>query len=149
MSVDESEPMIRWQAYARESRTAANSHFLAYAAAILAIQASVLMDKDVAQVDWAKTFLGSGVAATLSLVLGSIVVLVRLRDARLTARLARYKHVKRSQREIEALRKSVLLYGAWTNKLLPCQVLAFALAAILFVVWVVSEHIEKLIRVAG
>ncbi|NMQ18884.1 hypothetical protein E4P82_06470 [Candidatus Competibacter phosphatis] len=57
------EAMIRWQGYARESRTAVNSHFLAYAAAILAFQASVLVDEDVAKIDWSYAYIFSGFLA--------------------------------------------------------------------------------------
>lgn len=83
--------MIRWQGYARENRTAANSHFLAYSAAILALQTSILTDADIKIIEWPRFFIAAGSLAIVSLLLGSLIVLVRLREARLTARVARYR----------------------------------------------------------
>lgn len=76
--------------------------------------------------------------------IGSVVVLVRLRDARLTARIARYRDSKEQEVEIDALRSQTDILGKWTNRLIPAQVIAFTFSAILFVVWVVGSHSDKL-----
>lgn len=139
------EAMIRWQSYARDSRSAVNSHFLAYAAAILALETSILLDKDIQIVSWPCVFGLGGLLALCSLMLGSIIVLVRLRDARLTARIARYRLTNRSAQEIEELRATTDCLGKWTNRLIPLQVISFSGAALLFCIWVVGTHWNKLL----
>jgi hypothetical protein len=141
--------MIRWQGYARESRSAANSHFLAYSAAILALQTSILVDKDVNQIAWPYIYTMAGFFAILALLLGSLVLLVRLRDARLTARVARYRYAKKSQEEIDAIRNKADFYSGWVNKLLPLQVISFAISALLLVIWVGGANMGKLFSVSG
>jgi hypothetical protein len=138
------EAMIRWQNHARESRTAVNSHFLAYSAGILAFQSSVLTDNDVQKINHAYIYILAGGLAILSLIIGSIVVLIRLRDARLTARVARYKDQGEAQETIEQLREKTNFLGKWTNRLIPLQVTVFSLSAISFIAWVVSSHWDKL-----
>lgn len=138
------EAMIRWQGYARDSRSAVNSHFLAYAAAILALETSILLDKDTQIVAWPFVFGLGGLLALSSLMLGSIIVLVRLRDARLTARIARYRFTNRSPQDIEKLRATTDCLSKWTNRLIPLQVISFSGAALLFCVWVVGTHWNKL-----
>src|SRR5687768_15305163 len=111
VSDSDSEAMVRWQAYARESRTAANTHFLAYSAAILALQVSIVIDADVDRVAWPRLFVTAGWLAIVALLLGSSVVLIRLRDARLTARVARYRQAGRPQLEVDAMRKKANFYS--------------------------------------
>lgn len=137
------EAMIRWQGYARESRTAVSSHFLAYAAAILALKTSILLDKDIQIIEWPCTFVISGLLALCSLTLGSIVVLIRLRDARLSARVARYRYENKPQQERDKLRAVTECLGWWTNRLLPLQVISFSSAALLFCIWVIGTHWNK------
>ena len=139
------EAMIRWQGYARESRTAVNSHFLAYSAAIIALQVTILLDSKTKTIDWSCLFSVGVFLAMSSLLLGSITVLLRLRDARLTARIARYKYQERTQQEIKSLRSEAKLYGAWIHRLLPLQVISFAVSAILFCTWVVVTNWEKIL----
>ncbi len=148
-SDDDSEAMIRWQAYARESRTTANQHFLTYSAAILAIQTSIVVGADAGPITLPSLFVWAGVLAVVALALGSLIVLIRLRDARLTARVARYKHTNRKKEDIESMRKKADFYGGWTNKLLPWQVISFTLSAALLIAWVVSAHHGKLFPAAG
>jgi hypothetical protein len=136
--------MIRWQGYARESRTAVNSHFLAYAAAILALQTSMLLDKDVTVVAWPYIFIAASFLALSSLMLGSAIVLIRLRDARLTARTARYRYKGRARQKIDQLRAATDCLGKWTNRLIPLQVLSFSGGALLFVIWVAGSSWSKL-----
>lgn len=136
--------MIRWQGYARESRTAVNSHFLAYSSAILALQTTTLLDSEIKTIDSPYLFTAGGALAMTSLILGSIAVLVRLRDARLTARIARYKYKNRTKEEIKKLRTEANCYGAWTNRLIPLQVIFFSISAISFGAWVVITSSEKL-----
>lgn len=137
--------MIRWQAYARESRTVVNSHFLAYSAAILALQTSTLTSKDVKQITWPCIYMSVGIFAAMSFLLGSIVVLVRLRDARLTARVARYRYIRKSQQEINVMKGKADFCSGWVNRLLPCQVISFACSALLYVTWVVGANMGKLL----
>ena len=143
-TMSDKESMIRWQGYARESRTAVNSHFMAYAAGIIAFQASVLIDNDVQKIDWAFTYVFCGGLAILSLIVGSVVVLIRLRDARLTARTARYRDEGRNNEEIQQLRQQTDILGKWTNRLIPMQVVTFTISAVFFVIWVVASHWRKL-----
>lgn len=138
------EAMIRWQGYARESRTAVNSHFLAYAAAVLAMQTTILLDEKTTQIHWPCIFSTGGILALGSLLLGSAIVLLRLQDARLTARVARYRHQKRPASDIERMRKAAHCYGGWTNTLIPWQVISFAGAAAMFLFWVAATAGEKL-----
>jgi hypothetical protein len=141
--------MVRWQGYSREQRSTVNSLFLTYAAALLGLQSSILLSKEVARVDWPWFFVMAGGGALLSLTAGCVVVLVRLRDARLTARIARFRVKQKSPSEIDALRRSTDKLGKWTNGLIPVQVTAFALAAIAFLVWVVLSFGTKLSLAAG
>lgn len=140
----DNEEMIRWQGYARESRTAVNSHFLTYAAAILAFQASIIVDKDVAKIDWSCAYIFSGFLAVFSFMIGSVVVLIRLLEARLIARIAKYCDLEERKAEVDSLRSKTDFLGKWTNRLIPAQVIAFTFSAILFVVWVVGSHSNKL-----
>lgn len=146
-SVDEFEDakdaMVRWQQNALERRTSANSHFLTYAAAILALQTAVIIDKDTIVIGWPITFIVGGAFAIVSLVLGSLVVLIRLRDARLTARIARYRVSKRTPGEIQDLREITTCLGKATNVIIPFQVVSFSVSAILFCIWVVGSHWSK------
>jgi hypothetical protein len=140
---DAKEAMIRWQQNALERRTSANSHFLTYAAAILALQTAIVINKDTVVIGWPITFIVGGAFAIVSLVLGSLVVLIRLRDARLTARIARYRLSKRTPGEIQDLRESTICLGKATNVIIPFQVVSFSLAAIFFCVWVVGSNWVK------
>lgn len=149
VSDSDSDAMVRWQAYARESRTAANSHFLAYSAATIALQTSVIIDNEVKKVEWPCLFIAAGLFAVLALLIGSVVVLVRLRDARLTARVARYRHESRPRQQIEEMRKKANVYSGWTNKLLPLQIVFFSLSAVALVIWVVGAHAAKFYGAEG
>jgi hypothetical protein len=137
--VSDREARVRWQGYAREHRTAANSHFLAYAVGLLGLQASVLLDREVVRLPCPRTFALAGIAAITSLALGSIVVLIRLRDARLTAHIARYRLEKRPQADIARLRMQVSRLGKWTHRLLPGQVVLFTIAAGTLITWIVAS----------
>lgn len=140
---DAKEAMIRWQQNALERRTSANSHFLTYSAAILALQTSIVIDKTTLAIGWPVTFIIGGTFAIISLILGSLVVLIRLRDARLTARIARYRVSKRTSGEIQDLRESTICLGKATNVIIPFQVVSFSVSAILFCIWVVGSHWSK------
>lgn len=149
MNENRHDAMVRWQEQAREQRSTVNSLFLTYAAALLGGLSSVLFAHDVTRVGWAWVFIAAGCGALLSLTAGCIVVLVRLRDARLTARVARFRVEQKSSSEIEFLRSSTEKLGGWTNRLIPLQVAAFALAAVAFLIWVVLSFSEKLSFTAG
>lgn len=140
--------MIRCQGYARESRSLANSHFLAYSAAILALQTSILINKEVLKISMPYIFAFAGILAILSFLLGSLVLLVRLRDARLTARVARYRYEKKSQAETDLMRNKADFYSGLVNKLLPMQVIFFAISALLFISWVGGSNISKLVYIS-
>jgi hypothetical protein len=47
MSETDHEAMVRWQGYSREQRSTVNSLFLTYAAALLGLQSSILLSKEV------------------------------------------------------------------------------------------------------
>jgi hypothetical protein len=94
-------------------------------------------------------FVAAGGGALLSLTAGCVVVLVRLRDARLTARIARFRVEQQSPSDIDVLRRSTDKLGRWTNNLIPAQVAAFALAAVAFLIWVVLSFGTKLSFGAG
>lgn len=147
--MNDQEEMVRWQGYAREQRSAVNTLFLTYAAALLGLEATLLLSRDVPRIDRPWLFEAAGIAAAASLTAGCVVVLVRLRDARLIARIARYGVEERPAGEIDALRRSASRTGWWTNFLLPVQVAAFALAALIFIVWVISAFGGKLAAAAG
>lgn len=135
--------MIRWQAYARDSRSSVNSHYLTYATAILGIQASYLMSNEISTIPCPWSYSISGSLASASLVAGSLVVLLRLEDARRTARLARFRYTNKSKSEISTLRNSVNNYSRWVNRLLPLQVILFASSAIGFLIWVIGSNLNK------
>jgi hypothetical protein len=143
MSETDHEAMVRWQGYSREQRSTVNSLFLTYAAALLGLQSSILLSKEVTQVYWSRWFIVAGGGALLSLATGCVVVLVRLRDARQTARIVRFRIEKRKQAEIDALRESTDKLGWWTNRLIPFQVGVFALAAFAFLIWVLLSFRTK------
>jgi hypothetical protein len=147
--VSDKEAMIRWQGYARESRTAVNSHFLAYSAGILAVMSSILISKDVPRIILPCIYSVSATLAIISLIIGSIAVLIRLRDARLTACIARYRHEGREQVDIELLRVKTDSLGEWTNTLIPFQVIIFVISAIFFVLWIVLAHKDKFLSVVA
>jgi hypothetical protein len=136
--------MVRWQGYAREQRSTVNSVFLTYTAALVGLQSSTLLSKDIAEVAWPWIFVVAGCGAFISLTAGCVVVLLRLRDARLTARVARYRVEKQDPSKIERQRLSAENYGRWTNRLIPVRIAAFALAVLAFVIWVVLSFGAKL-----
>ena len=148
-NMSDQEAMIRWQNYARESRTAVNSHFLTYTAGILAFQTSILVNKDILSINWPCIFVIGGGLAILSLILGSIVVLIRLRDARLTARIARFRHIEKIEEDINSLQKQTHCLGKWTNQLIPLQVISFVISSVFFIIWVVGTHSGKLVGVVN
>jgi ribose/xylose/arabinose/galactoside ABC-type transport system permease subunit len=143
------EAMVRWQGYAREHRSTVNSLFLTYAAALFGLQSSILLSKDVTRVDWSSLFIAAAVAALVSLIAGGIVVVLRLEDARQTARIVRYRIEQESQSQIDALRDSTNKIGGWTNFLIPVQFIAFALAALTFLIWLFLSFRTKLSLFAG
>jgi hypothetical protein len=85
----------------------------------------------------------AGSGALLSLIAGCLVVLIRLRDARQTARIVRFRLEQKKLSEIDVLRDSTDRLGWWTNGLIPVQVGAFALAALAFLIWVVLSFRTK------
>jgi len=143
------EAMVRWQGYCREQRSGVNSLFLTYAAALLGLQSSILLGKDVLRVDWPGIFVAAGVGALLSLTAGCVIVLVRLQDARLTARIARFRVEKKAEPDIDALGRSADKLGKWTNRLIPIQVAFFGLSALIFLTWLVLSFAGKLSLAAG
>jgi hypothetical protein len=144
MSETDHEAMVRWQNYAREHRSTVNSLFLTYAAALVGLQATTLMSKDTTQVGHSSLFLAAGSIALFSLITGCIVVLLRLRDARFSARIARYRVEGKTAAEIDALRGSTKFLGSCTNFFLPVQVAMFAVAALVFIYWVLIAFGSKL-----
>ena len=78
-----------------------------------------------------------------------MIVVVRLRDARLTARTARFRVEQKSQCEIDALRQSTEKLGKWTNRLISVQGSAFAFAAVAFLIWVILSFGTKLSLAVG
>jgi hypothetical protein len=149
MSESDHDAMVRWQGYSREQRSTVNSLFLTYAAALLGLQSSIILTKEVTTVYWPKFFVTAGGTALLSLTAGCVVVLVRLRDARLTARIARFRVEQKSPSDIDLLRNSTKRLGMWTNVLIPVQVTTFALAAVAFLIWVVLSFGAKFSTAAG
>lgn len=138
------EAMVRWQGYAREHRSTVNSLFLTYAAALFGLQASIILSKDIEHVYWSKFFIAASGGALVSLIAGGVVVVVRLWDARLTARIARYRLEQQGQNQIDHLRDKSDNLGWWTNKLIPVQFVAFAVAALMFLVWLLLSFRWKL-----
>jgi len=122
---------------------------LTYAAALLALQSSILLAKEITRVDWSWFFVAAGGGALLSLTAGCVIVVVRPRDARLTARTARFRVEQKSQCEIDALRHSTEKLGKLTNRLISVQVSAFAFAVVAFLIWVILSFGTKLSLAAG
>lgn len=143
------EAMVRWQGYAREHRSTVNSLFLTYAAALFGLQSSILLAKDVTRVDWSLLFILAAFGSLVSLIAGGIVVVLRLQDARQTARIVRYRIEQDTQSKIEALRDSTNKIGGWTNFLIPVQFIAFAVAALTFLIWLFLSFRTKLSLFAG
>ena len=144
MAETDHDAMVRWQGYAREHRSTVNTLFLTYAAALFGLQCSILLSKDVTRVYWSSLFIATAVGALVSLIAGGVVVVVRLKDARLTARIVRLRIEQKSQAEIDTLRDSTDSLGKWTNCLIPVQFIAFALAAIMFLIWMILSFRTKL-----
>jgi len=143
MSETDHDKMVRWQGYAREHRSTVNSLFLTYAAALLGLQCSIVLSKEVTRVYWSKFFIAAAIGALVSLIAGGVVVVIRLHDARLTARTVRYRIEQRPQKEIDAIRVFTDDLGWWTNCLIPVQFMAFALAAVIFLIWVFLSFSQK------
>ena len=134
---------IKYQELARERRTAVNSHFLAYSAGVLGFQTSIIISKDVPQIQWPWLFAVGSFAAIASIVLGSIVVLARLRKVHSNARVYRFQEKNEPPKEIEKLKNSVIFLGRWINRLVPLQVITFAIAALRFIAWLVTVSCHK------
>jgi len=58
MSESDHDAMVRWQGYSREQRSTVNSLFLTYAAALLALQSSILLAKEITIMRWMTKFKG-------------------------------------------------------------------------------------------
>lgn len=149
MNESDHDAMVRWQGESRELRSTVNSLFLTYAAAMIGGQSSILFAKEVTRVGWAWIFIIAGCGALLSLAFGFSIVLVRLKDARLTARIARYRVEQKNPSEIKPLRNTTEKLGLWTNRLIPCQIVTFVLATIAFLIWIVLSFGTKLSFTAG
>lgn len=143
MNETDHEAMVRWQEYSREQRSTVNSLFLTYTAALLGLQSSILLSQEVTQVYWSSWFIVAGVEAVISLTAGCIIVIVRLEDARKTARIARFRVEKKCESKIAELRRSTDRLGRWTNRLIPVQVAVFGLAAITFIIWLLRSFHTK------
>ena len=143
MSETDHDKMVRWQGYAREHRSTVNSLFLTYAAALLGLQCSILLSNEVTRVYWSKYFVAASIAGLVSLIAGGVVVVIRLHDARLTARIVRFRIEQKSQAEIDATRHFTDDLGWWTNCLIPVQFIAFAFAAVIFLIWVFLSFSPK------
>ncbi|MFQ6334345.1 hypothetical protein [Methylophilus sp. 3sh_L] len=135
--------MIRWQDYARESRTAINNHFMAYSAAILALQTTILSDKDVTNIHNYWLFLVAGGFALISISCGSAIVLMRLSDARYMAKEARYKDEGKPPKEIKEMRDRADKYSEHVEKLLKYQIPTFTISAVVFVFWLLLQFKDK------
>lgn len=143
MSETDHDKMVRWQGYAREHRSTVNSLFLTYAAALLGLQCSILLSNEVTRVYWSKFFIAAATGALVSLIAGGVVVVIRLHDTRLTARTVRYRIEQKPQKAIDAIRDFTDDLGWWTNCLIPVQFIAFALAAVIFLIWVFLSFSRK------
>ena len=101
------------------------------------------MSNEVTRVYWFKFFIAAAVGALVSLIAGGVVVVIRLHDARLTARTVRYRIEQKPQKAIDAIRDFTDDLGWWTNCLIPVQFIAFALAAVIFLIWVFLSFSRK------
>jgi len=135
--------MIRWQASSREQRSAVNSLFLTYAAALIGLLASILLNKDIEHIYHCCLFMATGTAVLVSLISGCAIALLRLSDARLTARIARYKFEQRPESEIQPMQASTKKLGPWIKNMIPVQVGSFVLAAIAFLAWILANFGSK------
>lgn len=158
MADTDKEAMVRWQLYARDHRTSANSIFLTYAAALIGLQATHLLSTEVKTIAHPNAFITAAIAGLVSLAIGCGVVLIRLREARQTARIPRLRRERRHEEgdrlaeidtELKTLRETSMFWGRVTNRLLPFQIIAFAAALGMFVYWVILAFGNKFASPAG
>lgn len=137
------EAFVRWQGYARDSLAAVNGLFLTYAAALLGLEATILMDQNTTSIANPRWFQVAIWANAASFVLGATVALTRLADARLTARIVRERETGDAE-TVDELRAGAKTAGKITHLLLRIQVGLFAVAAVSFVGWLYLSFGAKL-----
>ncbi|HEX8454000.1 MAG TPA: hypothetical protein VF647_18080 [Longimicrobium sp.] len=143
------EIMKEWRSRAQDQRSSVINHFLSYAVALLGLLSSVLLGSDRAPVGSPVFFCASGLCALLSVTVGCGLVLIRLREARLRARIPRLRTETRAKREIALIDDEVNGLKSWTERLITAQVVLFTLALVALLAWLIIAHGEKLSLSSG
>lgn len=138
------EIMKEWLARAQEQRSSVINLFLSYAVALLGLLSSILLGSDPAPVKSPIYFCVSGLFALLSIAVGCVLVLIRLKEARLRARMPRLRREGCNAEEISLVDSGINGLKSWIEWLIMGQVILFTLALLGFLAWLYMAHGEKL-----
>lgn len=138
------ESFIRWQTITLSQMTYAVNLILGFAVAVLGFQMTVLLNKDSPLSYCQKCVLSGGIISIgISVVLGIVVVINRLRDFRATMNAARLREDESNSEALEAQRILYRRLGVRTWRLFWCQIGAFGLGIVITMFAVLSILLLK------
>jgi len=129
--VDPPESFIRWQAVLREQLTFASNLLLTFSVATLGYCLSLLQKDSELSVSAQRLEFLAAISQASSLVLGTILVVNRLRDFRLATKIARRREEGATDAQLAEDRTKAKKLGGRTWCLLWLQAGTFAIGAVL------------------
>lgn len=146
MTDSRNEPFIRWQGRSLEYFSYSINLLLVFGVGTLGFGVNLLRDGSFCPSGCAKyLFAISLLSLVLSIAVGIVCVLYRVRDFRETTTIARKKSQLEFDNELEALRELVGIIGSRTRQLFRWQVSLFSVGALLLVGVLVYEYSEKFV----
>jgi hypothetical protein len=127
MVEEDQDSFIRWQEVTRNHFGAVSNLVLALATGLLAFHSTLLLDRKLSSTCASGFATASLFFLSVSIVLALWCSINRLRDFRLTARIARYR--EKGETELRNLRDEAKLLGKFTWGLFWFQVSSFGLGA--------------------
>lgn len=136
---------IRWQSITIAQLTYAVNLILGFSVATLAFQVTLLLNKEFIPVSWQKCSFSISIMLLLaSVALGVWCVINRLRDFRLTTKVARQREKGATEEELVPLRSIYRAIGRKTWGIFRWQVGTFSLGILLTVISVSGSVASKL-----
>ena len=137
---------IRWQSITIAQLAYAINLILGFSVATLAFQVTTLLNEKFNPVSWQKcAFSLSLLLLLISVSLGILCVINRLRDFRTTTKVAKMREEKKSEGEIRPYRDLYKMLGNRTWTLFWWQLGTFGVGVFLLVIGIVASISNKLI----
>lgn len=146
MEPEKKDGFIRWQKVTIDQLTYAVNLIFGSTVAALGFQMTLLLNKEFTPMAWQKcVFSSSLVLLCLSACLGIFVVINRLRDFRLTAKISRSREQEVDSTEISKMRDASKKLGDRTWLGFIWQLMTFGAGIVLTVVTVIATQSAKLL----